>query len=81
MTSLSDQFDRFSEDMLRTLGERECPNLVTLMTALSDLIQITEPAIPNKTVSCDWLDKAFNKIPKKLKLLGDNARKLADQAY
>ena len=39
MTSLSNQFDCFSKDILRTLGERECPNLATLMTALSDLIQ------------------------------------------
>ena len=34
-----------------------------------------------KTVPCNWLDKAFNKIPKDLKLLGEGARKLADQAY
>ena len=81
MISLSDQFDRFSEDILRTLGERECPNLVTLMTALSDLNQIVEPTIPNKTVSCNWLDKAFDKIPTDLKLLGDSARKIADQAH
>ena len=81
MISLSDQFDRFSEDILRTLGERECPNLVTLMIALSGLNQIAEPTISNRTVSCNWLDKAFDKIPTDLKLLGDSARKLADQAY
>ena len=80
MTSLSDQFDRFSEDTLRTLRERDCPNLVTLMTALSDLIQIAEPVIPNKTVSCDWLDTAFDKIPTDLKSLSDSTQKLADQA-
>ena len=80
MTSLSEQFDRFLEDILRALGERDCPNLVTLMTALSDLNQVPEPTIPNKTVSCNWLDKAFDNIPTDLILLGDSARIIADQA-
>ena len=81
MTSLSDQFDRFSRDILRTLGERNCPNLEILMTALAELNQIAEATIPNRTVSCNWLDKAFDKIPTDLKLLGDSARKIADQAH
>ena len=80
MTPLSEQFDRFFGDILRALGERDCPNLVTLMTALSDLNQVPEPTIPNKTVSCNWLDKAFDNIPTDLKLLGDSARIIADQA-
>ena len=45
------------------------------------MIQIVDPAIPNKTESCDWLDKAFYKIPPNLKFLGESARTLADQAY
>jgi quercetin dioxygenase-like cupin family protein len=80
MNSLSNQFDRFSGDILRTLGKRGNPNLVTLMTALSDLSQIAEPTIPNRTVSCSWLDKAFDNIPTDLQYLGESARKLADQA-
>lgn len=81
MTALSDQFDRFSGDILRTLRERNCPNLEILMTALAELNQIAEPTNPNRTVSCNWLDKAFDKIPTDLKLLGDSARKIADQAH
>ena len=81
MTSLSDKFDRFSEDVLRILGERECPNLATLKTALSNRIPIAEPTIPNKTVSCAWMEKAIDNTPPDLKLLGDTACKLADQAY
>jgi quercetin dioxygenase-like cupin family protein len=80
MTPLGEQFDQFLEDILRALGERDCPNLVTLMTVLSDLNQVPEPTIPNKTVSCNWLDKAFDNIPTDLKLLGDSARIIADQA-
>ena len=80
MTSLSEKFNRFFGDILRTLRERDCPNLVTLITALSDLHQVPEPTIPNKTVSCNWLDKAFDNIPTDLKLLGDGARIIADQA-
>jgi len=81
MIPLSDQFDRFFGDILFTLRERDCPNLVTLMTALSGLNQVPKPTIPNKTVSCNWLDKAFDNIPTDLKFLGDSARIIADQAY
>ena len=80
MNSLSNQFDRFSKDILRALGDRKCPNLVTLMTALSELNQIVEPTVPNKTVSCGWLDKAFDKTPTDLSYLAESARKLSDQA-
>ena len=52
----------------------------THLIPLSKLDQIVEPTIPNKTVSCNWLDKAFDNIPKDLKLLGDSTRIIADQA-
>lgn len=81
MPSLSDHFHCFTRDFLRTLGERKSPNIETLMTVLSELNRNVESTIPNRTVSCSWLDKAFDKIPSSLKALGDSARNLAEQAY
>jgi len=52
----------------------------THLIPLSKLDQIVDPTIPNKTVSCNWLDLTFEQIQDALQELATSSREIANQA-